>query len=45
VHEPVLNVSTAISAILFVAVVGILAIGIFPEFFLNLALSSVGPVL
>ena len=39
--EPVLNVSTALSAILLIAVVGILAVGIFPGFCLNLARASV----
>ncbi len=45
VKEPVLNTSTAMSAILFAAVVAVLVIGIFPEFFLNLAISSVGSIL
>ncbi len=44
-REPTLNVSTALSAILFIAVVAVLVIGIFPEFFLNLAKSSVGSLL
>ncbi len=39
--EPVLNVSTALSAILLIAVVGILAVGIFPGFCLDLARASV----
>ncbi len=43
--EPALNVSTAMSAVLFVAVVVVFVIGIFPEFFLNLAKSSVGSLL
>ncbi len=43
--EPVLNVSTALSAILLIAVVGILVIGIFPGFCLNLARASVTSLL
>lgn len=43
--EPVLNVSTAMSAILFIAVVGIIAIGIFPGFCIDLARSSVISIL
>jgi NADH-quinone oxidoreductase subunit N len=45
VEEPALNVSTAMSAILFAAVIAVLVMGIFPEFFLNLAISSVGSIL
>ncbi|OIP63105.1 MAG: NADH-quinone oxidoreductase subunit N [Nitrospirae bacterium CG08_land_8_20_14_0_20_52_24] len=45
VKEPVLNVSTAMSAVLFAAVIAVLAIGIFPEFFLELAISSAASIL
>jgi NADH-quinone oxidoreductase subunit N len=45
VKEPVLNVSMAMSAVLFAAVIAVLAIGIFPDFFLKLAIYSVGSIL
>ncbi len=44
-EEPVLNVSMALSAILLVGVVAVFAIGLFPEFFINLAVSSAASIL
>ncbi|MDX1764202.1 MAG: NADH-quinone oxidoreductase subunit N [bacterium] len=44
-EEPALNVSIPLSAILFAGVVAVFAIGLFPEFFINLAVSSVGAIL
>jgi hypothetical protein len=45
VKEPEFNVSIAMSAVLFIAVVAVLAVGIFPDFFLNLAVSSASSIL
>ncbi len=42
--EPVLNVSLAMSAVLFVAATSVLMIGIFPAFFVDLAVSAAGSI-